>query len=72
MHEALSCNPYELDDAAEVLHRALSMPEDEREVRMSHLRKRERTNDVDHWMKTFLKVGSQLCVKELRTLFDTV
>lgn len=67
MHEALSCNPYELDDAAEVLHRALSMPEDEREVRMSHLRKRERTNDVDHWMKTFLKVGRQLCVKELRT-----
>lgn len=56
MHEALLVNPYQLHDAAEVLHRALSMPEDEREVRMSHLRNRERIYDVDHWMKSFLKV----------------
>nr|QOU11567.1 trehalose-6-phosphate synthase [Diaphorina citri] len=29
MHEALICNPYEIDAAAEVIHRALTMPEDE-------------------------------------------
>ena len=56
MHEALMVNPYELDDAAEALHRALTMPKDEREVRMSHLRHREKINDVNYWMKSFLKV----------------
>jgi trehalose 6-phosphate synthase/phosphatase len=56
MHEALMVNPYELDDSAEMLHRALSMPRDEREVRMSHLRRREQLYNVDYWMKSFLKV----------------
>ncbi len=32
MHEALLVNPYQLDDASEMLHRALAMPLDEREV----------------------------------------
>lgn len=60
MHEALICNPYELDDAAEVIHRALTMPEDERTLRMNHLRRRERIHDVDHWMKSFLKAMDSL------------
>ncbi|KAL4715519.1 hypothetical protein ACJJTC_009145 [Scirpophaga incertulas] len=60
MHEALICNPYELDDAAEVIHRALIMPEDERTVRMNHLRRREQLNDVDSWMKAFLKAVDSL------------
>ena len=42
MHEALIVNPYEVDQAAEMIHRALSMPLDERQVRMTHLRKREK------------------------------
>lgn len=32
MQEALIVNPYEIDEAAEVIHRALTMPEDERQV----------------------------------------
>nr|ARN79552.1 trehalose-6-phosphate synthase [Thitarodes pui] len=60
MHEALICNPYELDDAAEIIHRALTMPEDERTLRMNHLRRRERIHDVDHWMKSFLKAMDSL------------
>ncbi|XP_023942455.2 uncharacterized protein LOC112048975 [Bicyclus anynana] len=60
MHEALICNPYELDDCAEVIHRALIMPEDERTVRMNHLRRREQLNDVDSWMKAFLKAMDSL------------
>lgn len=60
MHEALICNPYELDDAAEVIHRALIMPEDERTVRMNNLRRREQLNDVDSWMKSFLKAMDSL------------
>ena len=38
MHEALRVNPYEIGNVANVLHRALSMPKDEREVRMNALR----------------------------------
>lgn len=47
MHEALIVNPYEMDEAAETIHRALMMPEDERKVRMTHLRQREK------WVTTF-------------------
>ena len=53
-------NPYELDDCAEALHRGLTMPFDEREVRMSHLRNRERVYNVDYWMKSFLKAMGSL------------
>lgn len=55
MHEALLCNPYEIGAAAEVIHRALTMPEDERSLRMSRLRRREMDHDVNHWMRSFLK-----------------
>lgn len=54
MHEALLVNPYEIDDAADTLHRALRMPLDEREVRMKQLRHREQQLNVNHWMKSFL------------------
>lgn len=60
MHEALLCNPYEIYDAAEVIHRALTMPEDERKLRMSRLIRRERENDVNHWMRSFLKAMGSL------------
>lgn len=36
------------------------MPEDERTVRMNHLRRREQLNDVDSWMKSFLKAMDSL------------
>lgn len=42
MHEALIVNPYELNQSAETIHRALQMPRDERQVRMHHLRQREK------------------------------
>lgn len=61
MHEALICNPYEINEAAEVLHRALTMPEDERTLRMNYLRCREKANDANFWMRSFLEqVGSQI------------
>lgn len=55
MHEALLCNPYEIDDASEIIHRALTMPEDERQLRMNRLRRREMECDVNYWMRSFLK-----------------
>lgn len=54
MHEALLVNPYEIDDAAETLHRALRMPLDERQLRMRQLRIREQMFNVNHWMQSFL------------------
>lgn len=60
MHEALLCNPYELHDTAEVIHRALTMPEDERTLRMSRLRRRESECDVNQWMRSFLKAMGSL------------
>ncbi|XP_068221141.1 uncharacterized protein Tps1 [Palaemon carinicauda] len=55
MHEALLVNPYETNEFAEVIHRALTMPKDERELRMKQLRRRERERDVNFWLRSFLK-----------------
>nr|CAD7203129.1 unnamed protein product [Timema douglasi] len=54
MHEALLVNPYEINEAANTIHRALQMPLDERELRMKQLRQREKLMDVNHWMNSFL------------------
>ncbi|XP_075225977.1 trehalose-6-phosphate synthase 1 isoform X2 [Lycorma delicatula] len=64
MHEALLCNPYEIKDTADILHRALTMPEDERTLRMNCLRKRERLHDVNYWMRCFLKAMGTLITEE--------
>ena len=42
MQEALLINPYKIDEVAELIHSALEMARDEREVRMKHLRRREK------------------------------
>lgn len=42
MQEALLINPYKIDEVAELICRALEMSRDEREVRMKHLRRREK------------------------------
>lgn len=66
MHEALICNPYEIDDTSEAIHRALTMPEDERILRMCYLRRREKLNDVDYWTKSFLSAMGSLLTQEDR------
>lgn len=55
MHEALHVNPYETNEFADTIYRALTMPRDEREMRMKQLRRREREHDVDFWLRSFLK-----------------
>ena len=54
MREALLVNPYDIDGAAEVLHRALTMDEAERRSRVAALRRRERRDDVFNWVQAFL------------------
>lgn len=55
LQEALVVNPLDTDAVAEALHRALSMPEDERRSRMSALRDRVRAYDVHAWVNRFLE-----------------
>uniref|UniRef100_A0A1B6KCL4 Uncharacterized protein n=1 Tax=Graphocephala atropunctata TaxID=36148 RepID=A0A1B6KCL4_9HEMI len=71
MHEALICNPYEIEHAADVLNRALTMPEDERTLRMNYLRRREKLHDVDYWMKSFLKAMGSLIVEDGEDVLPT-
>jgi trehalose 6-phosphate synthase len=52
--EALIVNPYDVDDMAAALQRAVTMPLEERRERHAKLMERVRTNDVIHWRERFL------------------
>jgi trehalose-phosphatase len=54
MPEALLVNPYDIDETAQALHRALLMDEPERRSRVTALRRRERRDDVYAWVASFL------------------
>jgi trehalose 6-phosphate synthase/phosphatase len=54
LQEALLVNPFDRDDLADTLNRALILPEAERRARMSALRDRMQRNTVDRWVDHFL------------------
>jgi trehalose 6-phosphate synthase/phosphatase len=54
MREALLVNPYDIEGTAEGLHRALTMDEAERRSRVAALRRREKRDDLDAWVHSFL------------------
>lgn len=51
---ALIVNPYDRDDVANALHRALTMPLAERLSRHSDMLDIVRKNDIDHWQQSFI------------------
>jgi trehalose 6-phosphate synthase/phosphatase len=53
--EAVHVNPYDVPGSAEAYHRALTMPEDERQTRMRALRRRVFSYDVQRWAQAFLQ-----------------
>ena len=55
MGEALQVNPYDIDSMAQAYSDALSMPEDERRLRMGALRQRIASRDVHHWARSFIE-----------------
>lgn len=59
MREALLVNPFDLDETARQIHRALTMEETERASRIASLRRRERRDDVEAWVNQFLDVGAE-------------
>ena len=52
---ALIVNPYDRDDVANALHRALNMPLTERISRHADMMKVIRENDIDHWQARFIE-----------------
>jgi len=73
MQEALLVNPYEVGKVADYLHRALTMPIPEAEVRMTALRTREKADDLDHWMKSFFReIDSDLGNEGMRARSGTM
>jgi trehalose 6-phosphate synthase/phosphatase len=54
MREALLVNPVDIDGTAEALHRALGMEESDRRDRVTALRRRERRDNVEAWVDSFL------------------
>jgi trehalose-6-phosphate synthase len=52
LRDALIVNPYDTDELASALHRALVMPEAEREARMTRLRRGVREHNVYRWAGT--------------------
>ncbi|QIF05649.1 bifunctional alpha,alpha-trehalose-phosphate synthase (UDP-forming)/trehalose-phosphatase [Roseimicrobium sp. ORNL1] len=53
MGEAIIVNPYNEDELADAMHRALTMEEPERRFRMQRLRKRVRDWTVHEWVRQF-------------------
>ncbi|XP_059086503.1 uncharacterized protein LOC131883147 isoform X2 [Tigriopus californicus] len=70
MQEALQVNPYETDNVADVVDRALEMSLDERKLRMNQLKKREKRMDVDAWVRSFLSGMDSLLVPSVRPNHD--
>ncbi len=52
--EAIHVNPYDVDDTAQAIYRAILLPEDDRRARMSLLRARVFSYDVHRWVQNFI------------------
>lgn len=61
---ALLVNPYDIDQIAERLHRAVEMPMEERRRRFADLRERVHRNDLEAWSRQFLQMLNSQCAIE--------
>ena len=68
MGEALQVNPYDIDAMAVAYHQALTMPEEERRVRMRALRQRVATHDVHQWAQGFIDALGGAAMEQERAL----
>ena len=64
LHEALIVNPYHVEEVAEAMHRALSMPADEQRERMVSLRQLVREFNVYRWAGRMLMEAARLRQRE--------
>jgi trehalose 6-phosphate synthase len=61
LEEALIVNPYDADEVAAAIHRAIDMPRHERIERHRKLLKRVRAHDAHHWAESFLRTLEAEC-----------
>jgi trehalose 6-phosphate synthase/phosphatase len=61
LKEAILVNPYDIDEVADAIHRAVLMPADERRARMLALRHRVRAGDVEGWVNRFVSAAEAAC-----------
>jgi trehalose 6-phosphate synthase/phosphatase len=64
--EAVLVNPYDVDETADALRRAVALAEGERRARMQALRKRVLGRDVHAWAQGFLDALADASVREER------
>ncbi|MFW6238409.1 MAG: alpha,alpha-trehalose-phosphate synthase (UDP-forming) [Halanaerobiales bacterium] len=55
LDEALTVNPYHIEEVVDTLHQALQMPGEERKRRMEALKQKVRDYDINWWRDIFLK-----------------
>ena len=58
--DALLINPYAIDEFAEALHTALTMPSEEQQRRMARMRRQIEENNIYRWAGTLLSEASRL------------
>lgn len=52
---ALTINPFDLDEGADAIHAALTMPEEEKKRRAEALKRQVRENTIEEWVEAQLK-----------------
>jgi trehalose 6-phosphate synthase len=52
---ALTVNPYDVDGQADAIHAALTMPEEEREIRSRALREEVESNTIEDWVEAQIR-----------------
>lgn len=69
MHRsAIMVNPHDLEGTAEAIHRAVTMPRDERRARMRRLRANVRREDIFWWTDSFLRAGTSKRLEDFPTV----
>jgi trehalose 6-phosphate synthase len=66
LHEALICNPHDIEGVKQTIIRAINAPEDERRRRMKALRKRVADHDVHRWASRYLEALASAPVRPHR------
>ncbi|MDP9036058.1 MAG: bifunctional alpha,alpha-trehalose-phosphate synthase (UDP-forming)/trehalose-phosphatase [Myxococcota bacterium] len=64
MGEALQVNPYDIESMSEAFADALTMPPEERHVRMRALRQRIASRDVTHWAESYIAALSAVRIED--------
>jgi trehalose 6-phosphate synthase len=70
--DALLVNPYDVEGVAAAIHRAWTMPPEERRARMRNLRRAIRERDIFWWVDSFLRAGTARDLDDFTLLEEVV